>query len=240
MDVLGKVVLITGASAGIGLCTARRFAESGAKLSLVARSTDLLEKLADELRGQGAEAITVPTDMRDPDQVNRAIAKTFAHFGRIDILINNAGQAVLGTIADLDLDQFRQVVELNVFGPVAAMQSVVPIMREQGGGIIINVTSMVSKMKLQGLAGYACTKSALNMISDTARDELARDNIRVISVYPRMTATDFHTSALGGAPNRERPAPTQSGPVIIDTPEYVADRILSAAINEPEEQFMDR
>ncbi len=238
MDVRGKVVLITGASAGIGLCTARSFAEAGAKLSLAARSTDLLEKLADELRGQGTEAIAVTTDMRDPEQVRRAVAKTFEHFGRVDILINNAGQAAMGKIADLDLDNFRQIVELNVFGPVAAMQAVIPIMKAQGGGIIINISSMVSKMKLHGLAGYACTKSALNMISDTARGELAADNIRVISVYPRMTATDFHTNALGGAPNRQRPSPTQTGPVVIDTPEHVAERILSAAIKEPEEQFM--
>jgi Short-chain alcohol dehydrogenase of unknown specificity len=85
MDVRGKVVLITGASAGIGLCTARRFAESGAKLSLVARSTDLLEKLADELRGQGTEVIAVPADMRDPEQVRHAVDETAKHFGRIDI-----------------------------------------------------------------------------------------------------------------------------------------------------------
>lgn len=239
MDIQGKVVLITGASAGIGECTSRAFAQAGAKLGLLARSEDLLNRLADELTGQGTEAITVPADMRDPDQVRRAVAKTAEHFGTIDVLINNAGQSVLGTIENLNLDCFRQVVELNVFGPVVAMQAVIPIMRGHGGGLIINVSSMVSKMNLFGLAGYACTKSALNMISDTSRDELAADNIRVISVFPRMTATDFHVSALGGAPGRTRPKPTTSGPVIIDPPEHVAKRILHAVIEEPEEQYMD-
>jgi len=112
-------------------------------------------------------------------------------------------------------------------------------MRAHGGGIIINVSSMVSKMNLYGLAGYACTKSALNMISDTARDELAQHNIRVISIFPRTTATDFHVNVLGGSGRGVRPTPTTSGPVIIDPPEHVADRILLAAIEEPEEQYMD-
>ena len=190
-------------------------------------------------QGQGTEAIAIRTDMRDPEQVERAVAQTAEHFGRIDILINNAGQSVLGTIADLNLDHFRQVMELNVYGPVVAMQAVIPIMRAHGGGVIINVSSMVSKMNLCGLAGYACTKSALNMISDTARDELAQDNIRVISIFPRMTATDFHVNLLGGSGHGVRPTPTRSGPVVIDPPEHVADRILLAAINEPEEQYMD-
>ena len=239
MEVRGKVVLITGASEGIGSATARRFAAEGTKLALLARSADALTKLADELQAQGAEAIAAPADMRDPEQVKKAVAKTADHFGRIDILINNAGQSVIGRIEELNLDHFRQIIELNIIGPVAAMQAVIPIMREQGGGIIINVSSMVSKMKLQWLAGYACTKSALNMITDTARDELAPDNIRVISIFPRTTATDFHVHALGGAPGRQRPTPTRTGPVIIDTPEHVADRILDAAINEPNDQYMD-
>jgi short-subunit dehydrogenase len=239
IDVEGKVVLITGASAGIGLCTAQAFACAGAKLALLSRSSDLLEKLAEEMQAQGMEAIAVPADMRDPEQVKQAVTKTVEHFGRIDVLINNAGQSVLGRIADLNVDHFRQIIELNIIGPVAAMQAVIPIMRKQGGGIIINVSSMVSKMKLWGLAGYACTKSALNMISDTARDELAADNIRVISVFPRTTATDFHVSALGGTPGRSKPSPTQTGPVKVDTPEHVADRILKAAIEEPEEQYME-
>ena len=239
MGIRGKVVLITGASAGIGLATAKRFASEGAKLALLARSADVLTKLVNELQAQGTEAIALPADMRDPEQVRNAVDKTAEHFGRVDVLINNAGQSILGRIADLDLDCFRQIIELNIIGPVAAMQAVIPIMRKQGGGIIINVSSMVSKMKLQGLAGYACTKSALNMISDTARDELAADNIRVISVFPRTTATDFHVNALGGAPGRQRPAPSRTGPVVIDTPEHVADRILDAAINEPQEQYMD-
>ena len=111
-------------------------------------------------------------------------------------------------------------------------------MRAHGGGIIINVSSMVSKMNLYGLAGYACTKSALNTISDTARDELAQDNIRVISIFPRMTATDFQQHSLGNRDLRRRQRSNPNVPV--DPPEHVAERILAAAINEPEEQYVDR
>jgi NAD(P)-dependent dehydrogenase (short-subunit alcohol dehydrogenase family) len=237
MDIHGKVVFITGASAGIGLATAQRFAREGAKLALVARSADILARLTDELRAQGCEAVALPADLRDPAQVKHAVAETVRHYGRIDILINNAGQAASGTVADLNPDDFHQIIALNVFAPLIAMQSAIPVMREQGDGLIINVSSMVSRMRLPGLAAYAATKAALNMLSDTARVELAGENIRVISILPRMTATDFTKNSLGDPELRRRQRTNPAAPV--DTAEYVADRILAAAIDEPEEQYMD-
>ena len=237
MNVQGKVVLITGASAGIGLATAKRFAQEGAKVALVARSADALARLADELSKQGREAIAIPVDLRDPAEVKRAIAETARHYGRLDILINNAGQAAAGTVADLNPEDFRQILDLNVFAPLLAMQAAIPVMREQGGGLIINVSSMVSKMRIPGLAAYAATKVALNMLSDTARVELASENIRVISIFPRMTATDFAKNSLGDPEVRRRQRVNPAAPT--DTPEHVAERILAAAINEPEEQYME-
>jgi short-subunit dehydrogenase len=236
MDVAGKVVLITGASAGIGLATARRFAKDGAKLALVARSADILTRLAEEFRGQGSDAAATPADLLDPAQVKHAVMETIRHFGHIDILINNAGQAAAGTIAELNLADFRQITDLNVYAPLIAMQAVIPNMREHGGGVIINICSMVSKMHIPGLAAYAATKSALNMLSETARVELAADHIRVISVYPRMTATEFTQRSLGNTELRHRQREGASIPV--DTPEFVAEKILSAAVHEPEEQYM--
>lgn len=237
MEIPGKVVLITGASAGIGLVTAQRFAESGARLSLVARSEHLLTQIRDDLISHGTDVIAITADMRNPEQVKYAVNKTIKHFGAIDILINNAGQAAAGTIEKVSLDHYRQIVELNMFGPLTAMQAVIPVMREHGGGIIINISSMVSKMNIPGLAAYASTKSALNMLSDTACIELAPDNIRVITVFPRYTTTGFHANALGGGtPRRESSA---NSPYPIDTPEHVANRILAAAISEPKEQYMD-
>ncbi len=240
MDIPGKVTILTGASGGIGLATARRFAAAGAKIVLVARSADKLAALAEELRGQGHDALSLPADMRDPAEVHGMIEQAFEHYGRIDILINNAGQAAAGAVAQMSPDDYRQIIELNVFGPLYAMQAAVPRMRQGGGGLIINISSMVSKMHIPGLAAYASTKAALNILADTARVELASDNIRVITVYPRLTATDFGRNSLGDPSMRQRQrAHTTTGPNPADSPELVADRILEAAQKEPAEQFMD-
>jgi len=238
MDIRDKVVLITGASAGIGLATVHHFAAAGAKLALVARSADVLTHLAEELHGQGVEAVALPADVSDQDQVRRVTEETVRHFGHLDVVINNAGQAAAGTVADLNPDDFRKILDLNVFGPLATMQAVIPIMREQGGGLIINVSSMVSKMHIPGLAAYAATKAALNMLSDTARAELASEHIRVISIYPRLTTTDFGKNSLGNRGAHQEGRQRSSGPV--DTPEFVAEKIWAAALHEPDEQYMDR
>ena len=237
MDISGKVAIITGASAGIGLATAKRFAAAGAKVVLAARSSDKLTALADELRSEGREAFPLPTDMRNPAAVNHLIEQAFRHYGRIDILINNAGQSTAGTVAGVNPDDFRQILELNVWGPLYAMQAVVPKMRQVDGGVIINISSMVSKMYLPGLGAYAATKAALNLLSGTARVELAPENIRVVTVFPRTTATDFGKHSLGNPELRQRQRSTTHAPV--DTPEFVAERILAAAIEEPPEQYMD-
>jgi len=240
MDVAGKVVIITGASAGIGRATARRFAQAGAKVVVVARSEDKLSALAEELRGQGHEALSLRADMRDQSDVQRMVEETFRTYGRIDVVINNAGQGHAGAVGEVSSSDFLCIIELNVFGPVYAIQAAVPLMRQGGGGLIINISSMVSKMHIPGLGAYASTKSALNMVSDTARAELAADNIRVITVYPRMTATDFGKNSLGDQRWRQRQRSFASESSAVDSPEYVAERILDAAQKEPEEQFMDK
>lgn len=178
--------------------------------------------------------------MRDPSAVNKMIEQTFERYGRIDILINNAGQAAAGTVAEVSDGDFRQILDLNVFGPLYAIQAVVPKMRHAGGGLIINISSMVSKMHIPGLGAYAATKSALNMLSETARVELASDNIRVVTVFPRMTATDFGKNSLGN--QRVRQSQRESAPrnIVTDSPEFVADKILEAARKEPAEQYMDK
>ena len=235
MNVQGTVVIITGASAGIGLATAHLFAGQGTKLALAARSTEKLRQLADELGGRGHEAIAIPTDMRQQAEVERLIDQTFTHFGRIDMLINNAGQAAAGPVSTVSVEDYRQIIDLNIFGPLYAMQAVIPKMRASGGGLILNISSNVSKMTIPGIGAYASTKSALNMLSDTARRELAPENIRVITVYPRQTATDFGKNALINRQRREGPPPSNVPP---DSAEFVAQKILEAAQNEPAEQFL--
>ncbi|MCB0213301.1 MAG: SDR family oxidoreductase [Anaerolineae bacterium] len=237
MEVQNKVVIITGASMGIGAATARIFAEAGAKLVLAARSADKLEAVALSLPAE-AETLTVPTDVTDPAQVRALIEQTVEHFGRIDILINNAGRAVAGWIATVDPDNYRQIIELNLLGPLHGIQAVVPKMKEQGGGVIINVSSNVSKMAIPGIGTYASTKYALNGLSLTARNELAADNIRVVLFHPGMTATDFGKNAVfeenmaNWRPDSGQPMPPP------DSAEDVARKILEAAIHEPAEMGM--
>ncbi len=240
MDIQDKVVIITGASEGIGLATARLFAQEGAKVALAARSADTLNTIVNELHEQHREAIAVPTDMRNKDAIESLMDSVFQQYGRIDILINNAGQSVRGHVADVDIDQFRQIFELNVLGPVQAMQTLIPKMRQNGGGLIINVSSNVTKMHLPVISAYAATKAALNMISDTAREELASDNIRITTMFPRQTATDFGKNSLATQKtNEQRPRSSQGGPEP-DSAEAVAQKILEAARNEPHDQYMDR
>ena len=237
MEIKGKVVVITGASMGIGLSAARLFAAEGAKVVLAARSTDKLQAAAAQLISQGCDALPITVDMCDQSSVNHMIDQAFDHYGQIDILVNNAGQACAGRVADVGLDDFQKIITLNVFGPLYAIQAVVVKMRQTGGGLIINISSMVSKMNIPGLGTYAATKSALYMLSDTARGELAPDNIRVITVYPRLTATEFGKNSLGSRETRQQQR--QPGGMVADTPEWVAGKILAAAHSEPKEQFMD-
>lgn len=237
MEVESKVVIVTGASMGIGAATARVFAEAGAKLVLAARSADKLEAVAQSLPSQ-AEPLIVPTDMTDPAQVRALIDQAYERFGRIDILINNAGQAVAGWVATVNPDHYRQIIELNMLGPLHAMQAVVPKMKEQGGGVIINISSTVSKKAIPGIGTYASTKYALNGLTLTARNELAADNIRVVLFHPGLTATDFGKNAVFEENMRNwHPANDQPMPPP-DTAEDVARKILEAAINEPIEMQM--
>jgi len=231
MEIKDSVVIITGASQGIGLAAAKLLASKGAKVALAARSQDALEKLEKELPG----SLAVPTDLRKEGAVARMIQKTIDHYGRIDILINNAGQGLYGPVASVDLNQYRDVLELNVVSVIAAMQAVIPHMRQQGGGMILNVSSRVSKNYFPNLGAYASTKYALNALSLTAREELRKDNIVVSILLPKMTATNFGKNAFrteafqNARPGDARPQPQ------VDTAEDVAQKIAELIQSEAPE-----
>lgn len=233
MDIREKVTIVTGASTGIGRATARLFAAHGAMVVLAARSTGKLEALAQELRAQGRAALAVPTDVTQEDAVRNLVAKTIETFGRVDILINNAGIGAAGAIADFPVDAFRQLIDLNILGPYYGMQAVIPAMRQQGGGLIINISSTATKQLYPTVGPYTSTKFALNSLSDIARVELAPDNIRVITVFPHNTASDFVSNGLV-LPSIEVQAPVDAAP-----PEFVAEKILEAAADEPAEKYME-
>ncbi|MFL5731778.1 MAG: SDR family oxidoreductase [Chloroflexia bacterium] len=230
MELEGKVAVITGASGGIGLATARLFGERGARVALAARSGDKLRALEGEIAG----SLAIPTDMRDESAVRRMIERAHEHFGHIDVLVNNAGQGMHVPVEKADLGKYRSVFELNVVSVLAAMQAVIPIMREAGGGVIVNVSSGTSKMVIPNLAPYASTKYALNCISLTARIELAPDNIRVCVVYPGITATDFIRNAADVQMTERR-----GGMMTVETPEQVAQTIEEAVRTEAAETYAE-
>ena len=242
MDIKNTVAIVTGASAGIGLVTARKLAAKGAKVALAARNKEKLEALAKELTAAGGEALVIVTDMRDRAQIRHMVEETVRHFGRVDILVNNAGQGMAGLVERASMDDYQKIFELNVLGPVLAIQAAVPLMQKSGGGMIVNVSSMVTKMHIHGLSMYASTKAALNMISETARAELAPYKIKVATVFPRMTATDFGKNSIGNSELRQQQRSTAAGAgsIPVDSAELVAEKILHAIETEAEEQYMDR
>jgi short-subunit dehydrogenase len=248
MDIKNKVIVITGASQGIGLETARVLAREGAKLVLAARSADSLKNLKKELDGSGHEgsaSIAVPTDMRKPADIAALINAAVAEFGRIDVLINNAGQGMYGPVESIDIDKYKEIMELNVYGVLRAMELVIPIMRKQGGGMILNISSRVSKNYFPNLAAYASTKYALNALSLTARAELSKDNIVVSVFHPKMTSTNFGKNSVSASARQlydsNRPGslpPGRPAGMEVDTPEQVAEQIAKQIQSEAPEAEM--
>jgi short-subunit dehydrogenase len=225
MEIKNKIIIITGASAGIGRATARLLAHEGAKVVLAARSKDEIEKLTKELPG----SLAVQTDMTKEKDIDHLIDATIKQYGRIDVFINNAGQGIYGAVEKVGAEEYKKIFELNVVGPLLAMQKVIPSMRAQGGGAILNVSSMVSKAYYPYLGAYASTKYALNALSLTARAELEKDNIIVGIMLPGMTDTDFGKNSIKsdavaeGMQGRRREGMPEP-----DSPEYVAERIKAA------------
>ena len=219
MNVRDRVVIVTGASSGIGRATAKLLVKSGAKVALVSRSMELLEKLSAEL----PNSIAIRADMTKIAEIKRMVDQTHEHFGRIDILINNAGQGYDAPVEKTDIDTFHYIFDLDVIGPLVAMQQVIPIMRKQGGGAITNISSGTALMYLPNMSAYSASKRALAAISLTAREELKTDNITVSVVYPYITLTDFEKSTIKALGDKREQG---SGPFQADTADYVAQKIL--------------
>ncbi len=235
MDVRDKVVIVTGASAGIGLATAMLIAKQGAKVALAARSQEKLQELSQEL----PSSFAIPTDMSDAVSVERMVAAVHGHFGRIDALINNAARGLYGILEKVEIASYRAIWTLNVEGPLIAMQKVIPLMRAQGGGSIVNISSMVSRNYFPRIGAYASTKYALNALSLTARAELAPDHIIVSVVYPGLAETDFGKNAIKfGEETRGMESRRQEHLPEPDSPEHVASRILFALESGQAEVFM--
>ena len=223
-------IILTGASMGIGEAAAEALAAPGTKLALVARSRGKLEKVAAEVKKRGGQAIIIQADLSKPEDAARVVPEALEALGGVDVLINNAGVGNAGTLAAMKMEIMRHVMEVNLFSVVRLMQDVIPAMREQGGGHIINISSVVSKISLPTAGGYSASKFALNGISDAARVELAGENIKVTTLCPGVVRSNFHANLLGG----ERKALGSAG----WTPEQVALAIVRAVNNPTRERVL--
>jgi short-subunit dehydrogenase len=228
MQIKDHVFLVTGASSGIGLSTAVALAERGAKVALLARSKETLGDLAARLPG----SLPIVADMIDFAAVRQAVRTAHQHYARIDGLVNNAGRSYAATVEEIEPKLFDEIFHLNVLGPIVAMQAVIPIMRSQGAGSIVNVNSGTAFMTIPQYSVYSSSKRALLGFSLTARAELEKDKIVVSEVYPFITATNFGKNRMGNPAGGGPAANYASG----DTPEFVAGIILQA-IEEGQAQY---
>jgi short-subunit dehydrogenase len=223
VDVQNKVFIVTGASSGIGYATAQLLSEKGAKLALVSRSKEKLE-------------LVVPTDMSKPFEIKHMVSLIETHFGAIDALINCAGQGYDAPIEKTDLAIFQYIFDLDVVGPMVAMQQVIPIMKGQGGGTIVNISSGTALMYLPNNGVYSALKRALASISLTAREELESDGIVVSVVYPYITLTDFEKNTIKD-PSLRQEESEGTLPFPPDTAEYMALKILEGVESGEAEIF---
>jgi NAD(P)-dependent dehydrogenase (short-subunit alcohol dehydrogenase family) len=231
MQIRDAVVIVTGASSGLGEAAARRFAREGARVALAARSAETLRRIAGEL----PQAVAVPVDLRDSEAIGALVERVVDHYGRIDALINNAGQGMHGFLEQTEIGQYRLLMDLNVYAPLLLTQAVIPIMRQQGGGLIVNVSAPLGQAPLlPSLGAYGSTKAALSVLTLTARAELAADNIRVGAFYPGMMATAMNTHLLPASTMRPVAVAWEAGAALPpgapqpEAPEAVAGQLLEA------------
>lgn len=186
-----KVVIVTGGGRGIGKAIALKFAGEQSRLVIAARTKNEVEKVADEVRRGGAEVLAVPTDVTMEDQVNRLIKAAHSAFGRIDVLVNNAGFGIFSKVAEMKTDDFQSMFDVNVRGVFFCIRAVLPYMMRQKDGVIVNIASLAGRNALIGGAGYCATKWALIGFARSLMLEVREHNIRVITICPGSVDTSF-------------------------------------------------
>ncbi|MEU1415262.1 SDR family oxidoreductase [Streptomyces sp. NPDC005731] len=199
-----RVVLITGASRGIGRAVALAFAREGALLVLAARSAERLAQVESEVRALGSKALSVPMDVTSPEAVTALVDAAVSRFGRIDVLVNNAGIGRVGRVESAAFeDDARRTMQASLFGMINVTQRVLPVLRRQGSGAIVNMSSVMGRKAFARFGSYAIVMHGVSAFSDSLRQEVADSGIRVSVICPALTATDL----LREAKEAEMPPP---------------------------------
>jgi dehydrogenase/reductase SDR family protein 7B len=224
-----RVVLVTGAASGIGRATSETFARAGANVALTSRDTKQLETIAGQLRTLGVKVSTHHLDVTDRTEAFTVIETVAKEFGRLDILVNNAGIGQCLHLRDLQWEDTRKIVDTNLMGIIHCIQAVLPIMKEQGSGQIVNVSSTAGHKGIPFLSVYCATKFAVRGLTESLRMELHKEGIEVISVCPGTTDTNFFRRSITNGKGWFLKSPWTHGS------EGVAERILHACARHKRE-----
>ena len=218
---------------GIGEALARAFASRGARVMMSSRDAAKLTEARNRV-GALERTMAVPCDVRDRQQIEALVRATQDAFARIDVWINNAGQGMLDSVSSMSMDECRKMFDTNLFGAIECMQAVVPALKAQGSGTIINISSVVGHLPVPHMGAYSATKHALNAISEAARLELESSGIRVISVCPGRIRTNFGVNAVKGTEVKRMGGALQRG----ISPERCARAIVRGYIRGTREVFV--
>ena len=192
----GQVVLITGGSRGLGLALARTFAGEGCRIAICARDRDELEAARSDLEGRGAAVLALPCDVSDRAEVERTIDQVIGHFGRIDVLVNNAGVIQVGPVDSMTVEDFEHAMRIMFWGVVYPTLAVLPHLTTRGSGRIVNITSIGGKVAVPHLLTYTCAKFAAVGFSEGLRAELTGKGVKVVTIAPGLMRTGSYVNAL--------------------------------------------
>src|SRR5918994_1642190 len=227
----GRVALVTGASSGLGRVTAIALARAGADVALVARSQGELDSAKEEVSRLGRQALILPVDLASETETAEAVVRTVEALGRIDVLVNAAGTDVPGTIEELDIEGWDRTLAVNLRAPFLLSKAAFPHMREAGGGIIVNISSVAGKKGWANASAYCASKFGLTGFTEALADEGKEHSIRAIVLYPGAMATNWGAFS---PEERQEGQPTRSSPTRALPPERVADLIAWVAASPPE------
>lgn len=230
-DLKGKVVLITGGSRGLGLVLARQLAAKGARLAICARTPEQLGQAHIELESTGAEVISMTVDVTDQRQVQAMIIDILEHYGRLDVLINNAGMTQVGPQENMGVNEYEEAMKANFWSALYTMLAVIPYFKEQGSGRIVNITSIGGKIAVPHLLPYTASKFALVGLSEGMHAELKKDNILVTTVVPNLMRTGSPRNITVKGDHEAEYAwfkITDSSPLLSQSAETAAAEIIEA------------
>lgn len=230
-NIQNKVIVITGASSGMGEAAARHLAGKGAKVVMAARRSDRITAIANELKQQGHDAIAVATDVTKPEEVNHLIERAVSTFGRVDVLINNAGLMPLSRLEQGKVDEWNQMIDVNLRGVLHGIAAVLPYMKAQKSGHIINTASVAAHLIFPGSAVYSATKFAVRALTEGLRQETAAHNIRATLISPGAVQTEL----LEHITDKDIQSANKDYVENVGVPAETYARMVAFVISEPED-----